>query len=62
MTVCRWELGRTEPSAEDLGNVADALSVPFSWVALGRGESPCSGLAAKRVRAKRKARSQAVRT
>jgi transcriptional regulator with XRE-family HTH domain len=37
MTVSRWCRGATEPGAEDIGNLADALGVARAWLAWGDG-------------------------
>ena len=37
-TVCRWELGGATPTAEKLGNLADALGCTADFL-LGRDEA-----------------------
>lgn len=37
MTVSRWCRGATEPSADDIAKLADALGVSRSWLAWGDG-------------------------
>jgi transcriptional regulator with XRE-family HTH domain len=55
MSICRWELGRTQkPSAEDLLKVSDVTGIPFDWLAFGRGESPCEAMAVARAESREK--------
>ncbi|NHQ81540.1 helix-turn-helix domain-containing protein [Chromobacterium vaccinii] len=36
-SACGWELGKTEPTSENMSRVAQALRVSFDWLATGRG-------------------------
>lgn len=38
--ISRYERDEVEPRTETMGRLADVLSVPFEWLALGRGETP----------------------
>lgn len=37
--ISRYERDEVEPRTETIGRLADALQVPFEWLALGRGDA-----------------------
>lgn len=37
-SVSLWELGRTDPTTENLSRIAQVLDVNFEWLSTGRGE------------------------
>ncbi|HEY0696414.1 MAG TPA: helix-turn-helix transcriptional regulator [Micromonospora sp.] len=61
MTVSRWCRGETEPGAEELALLADALGVSRSWLAWGDGQPSADSEHTARVVAFVKAARTAAR-
>ena len=43
--VGQWEMGKTQPTSSNLGEIAVKAGVDYDWLATGRGYAPTSVLA-----------------
>src|SRR5689334_7145573 len=48
-SVCRWEVGATEPSSSDLRKAAEALGVHPAWLTWGLGAPTADEARNKRI-------------